>query len=348
MNDTGEAQPAHEAEASSQAPRRWWARWRAGALLAPQAPRGRWQAVARKELADHLGSVRFVVLLLLVLAAATATVLSGADALRQATGQGGPIPAFLRLYTVGGERLPSFVGLITFVLPLLGIAFGFDAVNAERSQRTLPRLLAQPMYRDDVIIGKFVAGLITVAVVLGALVLLTGGLGIFSLGIAPAASDVGRLVAWWAVSVVYVAVWLALALLCSVVVRRPATSALVPLAVWLVLTLFGTLLAGLVADVLAPREGGPTAAIENVETQQAVSRIAPSTLYGQASSALLNPQVRTFGVVLPRQTDRAVPGELPFDQSLLLVWPHLTVLVGLVVVLFAIAAGVFLRQEVRA
>jgi ABC-2 type transport system permease protein len=304
--------------------------------------------VARKELADHLRSVRFGVLVVLITLAAVGTVLAAAGTLREAMGEGQAVPAFLRLYTVGGERLPSFVGLITFVLPLLGIAFGFDAVNAEHSQRTLPRLLAQPLYRDDVIIGKFVAGLVVVAVALAALVLLTGGVGIVSLGIAPSGADAARLVAWWAVSVVYVGVWLALAILCSVVVRRPATSALIPLAVWLVLSLFGALIAGLVADAIAPREAGPTAAIENAEMQQTVSRVAPTTLYGEASSALLDPRIRTLGVVLPQQTDRALPSSLPLDQSLLLVWPHLVVLAGLVVALFAVAAVVFLRQEVRA
>lgn len=314
----------------------------------PARPRGRWRAVARKELADHVRSVRFGVLVVLTMVAAVGTVLGAAGALREAMGEGSAVPTFLRLYTVGGQRLPAFVGLITFVLPLLGIAFGFDAVNGERSQRTLPRLLAQPIYRDDVIIGKFVAGLTVVAIVLAALVALTGGTGIVALGVVPAAADAVRLVAWWAVSVVYVGVWLALAILCSVAVRRPATSALIPLAVWLVLSLFGALLAGLVADALAPRAGGPAAAVENVETQQAISRIAPSTLYGEASSALLDPRIRSLGVVLPQQTDRAVPGELPLDQSLLLVWPHLVVLVGLVVGLFAVAAAMFLRQEVRA
>lgn len=310
--------------------------------------RARWRTVARKELADHVRSVRFGVLVVLTMIAAVGTVLAAAGALREAMGEGAAVATFLRLYTVGGERLPAFVGLITFVLPLLGIAFGFDAINAERSQRTLPRLLAQPIYRDDVIIGKFVAGLAVVAIVLAALVALTGGTGIVALGVAPAAADVARLVAWWAVSVVYVGVWLALAILCSVVVRRPATSALIPLAVWLVLSLFGALLAGLVADALAPRDAGPAAAVENVETQQTISRIAPSTLYGEASSALLDPRIRSLGVVLPQQTDRALPSELPLDQSLLLVWPHLVVLAGLVVGLFAVAAAAFLRQEVRA
>ena len=307
-----------------------------------------WRPVARKELADHLRSTRFVVLVALIAVAAAGTVAAAAGTLREAMGDEGVVPAFLRLYTVDGQRVPSLVGLLAFLLPLLGVAVGCDAINGERSQRTLPRLLAQPIYRDDVIVGKFIAGLTTVAVVLAALVLLTGGIGILALGVVPTVADAARLAVWWVVSVVYVGVWLAFAILCSVLVRRPATSALIPLALWLALTLFGALLAGLVADVWAPRGAGPDAAIRNVEVQQAVSRAAPSTLYAEATGALLDPRVRALGLVTPMQADRTLPTTLSLDQSLLLVWPHLVVLAGLVVGMFALAAVAFLRQEVRA
>ncbi len=53
--------------------------------------------------------------------------------------------------------LESF-GFVGIVAPLLGVAFAFDAVNGERAEGTLPRLLSQPIHRDDVINGKFVAG----------------------------------------------------------------------------------------------------------------------------------------------------------------------------------------------
>ena len=308
----------------------------------------RWRPVARKELADHLRSTRFAVLALLTAVAAAGTVLAAAGALREGMGDDGPVPVFLRLYTVSGERVPSFVGLLTFLVPLLGVAFGFDAINGERAQRTLPRLLSQPIYRDDVIVGKLVGALAVVGISLAALVLVTGGIGILALGVAPTGADAARLLVWWAVSVVYVGVWLALAMLCSVVVRRPATSALLPLAVWLVLSLFGALLAGVVADAVAPRDDGPDGAVRNIEVQQAVSRAAPTTLYGEATGALLDPRVRTLGLVLPRQAEGALPSTLSLDQSLLLVWPHLVVLVGLVAALFAGAAAIFLRQEVRA
>ena len=108
----------------------------------------------------------------------------------------------------------SFVGMVA---PLLGIAFAFDAVNGERSEGTLPRLLAQPIYRDDVINGKFVAG--------------HGGhrarpgvghhahrrrSGSSGSGSCPHAEEVLRLVAWVAVTFLYVGLWLAFGLLLSV------------------------------------------------------------------------------------------------------------------------------------
>jgi hypothetical protein len=65
---------------------------------------------------------------------------------------------FLLPYTTSPEQVPSLVALIGFLGPLLGIAFGFDAVNNERAQGRLPRLVAQPIHRNDIINGKFVAG----------------------------------------------------------------------------------------------------------------------------------------------------------------------------------------------
>ena len=141
-------------------------------------------------------------------------------------------------------RVDSFVAIVA---PLLGLAFAFDAINGERSEGTLPRLLAQPIYRDDVINGKFAAGLAVIGVVLLAVIGIIAGFGIFRLGIVPESEEVVRLVAWIAVTFVYVGLWLAFGLLLSVLVRRAATSALVGFGVWFVLTIFG----GLILDIIA-------------------------------------------------------------------------------------------------
>ena len=48
------------------------------------------------------------------------------------------------------------------------------------------------------------------------------------------------------------------------------------------------------------------------------------------------------------QLEGAVAGYLPFGQSLLLVWPHLTAMLALTLAVFAISYLKFMNQEIRA
>ncbi len=71
-------------------------------------------------------------------------------------------------------------------------------------------------------------------------------------------------------------------------------------------------------------------------------------LYEESATALLNPEVRSLGVVTLAQVDRAIVSELSLSQSVLLVGPQLVALTAATVVIFAVAYIVFMRQEVRA
>lgn len=324
----------------------------AGAAAKPRARRRPgWLTVAGKEMADHLLSVRFTVLVVLLALSAAGTVYAASGGIRDVAPAASETPAlFLRLFTVAPERVPSFLSLVGFLAPLLGIAFGFDAVNGERSQGTLPRLVSQPIHRDDVINGKFAAGLGVIGLTLTALTLLIAGVGLVRLGIVPTAGQVGRMLTWLVVTIVYVGFWLAFATLCSVALRRAATSALVAISAWLVLTVFAGLLVGLVADALAPVSESSTVdeLVRNAQMEQRLGRLSPSVLYEEATIVLLNPEVRTVGFLLPQQVDRAVLSELPLDQSLLVAWPQTVGLVALTVLCFAGAYVLFMRQEIRA
>lgn len=310
-----------------------------------------WAVIARKELADHLRSARFVALVVLLGLVGVASVYSAAAALRDVAPEAAGIEGmFLRLFTVQADPVPfSFLTFIGFLAPILGIAFGFDAVNGERTEGTLPRLVSQPIHRDDVVNGKFVAGLGVVAIITTVMTLLVAGMGIVLLGIVPTLAEAIRLVVWLAVATVYVGVWLAFATLCSVWMRGAATSAMVALGTWLVLTLFGALLAQVAADLISPVDlASPQTVVENARTEVTVSRLSPVTLYEEASSALLNPEVRSLGVVTFAQLDRALVSNLSLTQSLLLIWPQVVGSVAIAVVVFAVAYVSFMRQEVRA
>jgi ABC-2 type transport system permease protein len=313
---------------------------------------GGWRIVARKEFADHIHSVRFVILVVLVALAGLASVHSASGPIRDAASQTTDVPSiFLYLFTLAPDRVPAFHEFIAILGPLLGIAFGFDAINGERSQRTLPRLVAQPIHRDEVINGKYVAGLGAIALALAAVMAVVAAYGMLRLGIGPTTGEVVRMVAFFVVAVVYIALWLALATFLSVLTRRAATAALAGIAAWLVFTLFGGLIAGLVADTVHPvSAASPTteAVLANARLEQNVRRFSPSELYQEATGVLLNPSRRSTGLVVEDTASQALPSTLSLSDSLVLAWWQVAVLVCGVVVLFAGAYASFMRQEVRA
>jgi ABC-2 type transport system permease protein len=313
--------------------------------------RGGWRIIAAKELSDHLHSLRFLLLTIGLGLAAVASVVATSGGIRDLAPAATGSPAiFLKLFTVGSDNLPPLVTWIAFLGPLLGIAFGFDAINNERAERTLPRLLSQPIWRDDVINGKFVGALAAIALMLGAIVIVIAGVGIFRLGVIPQPEDIVRLATWYVVAVVYVGFWLALATLFSVILRRAAASALAALSIWLIASAFSAVLVGVVADALAPLPTSPTVEqqLANATLHQDLARVFPGQIFIESTQAILDPSVRASGVVLSTQVDRAVPSTLSFDQSLLVVWPQVVVLVALTVACFALAYVAFMRQEVRA
>lgn len=317
-----------------------------------QRRRPGWVEVARKEMTDHLLSGRFIALLFILGLVAVGTVYGAASGLRdsaQSATEAG-ISVFLRLFTVNADPIPfSFMTFLGFLLPAVGIAYGFDSISGERSRGTLPRLVSQPIHRDDVINGKFVAGLAVIGVTLTVVVMIVSGIGILSLGVVPQVSDIFRLFTWLIASVVYVGVWLALAMLASVMFRNAATSAIVTIGIWLALTIFGGLLFTLVANVVSPIDAADQLTeLSNARAELAVSRLSPVTLYNESSTALLVPEVRVLGFVTMDQIDRAIVSELSFTQSVLLVWPQLVAMLAITVSLFAIAYVKFMRQEVRA
>src|SRR3954468_4007975 len=176
--------------------------------------------VLLKELSDHLTSARMRVLEWLVVLTAMAALYGAIQQVRDLTAEDPFL--FLRLFTVSREPLPSFVSFLSFLVPLMAIGLGFDTINGEYNRRTMSRILAQPIYRDALLMGKFLGGLATLAISLIALWLLVIGLGLFLLGQPPGAEEMARSVIFLVVTIFYSGVWLALAMLLSILFRSAA------------------------------------------------------------------------------------------------------------------------------
>jgi ABC-2 type transport system permease protein len=225
---------------------------------------------------------------------------------------------------------------------------GFDAISGEYARGTLSRVLSQPIYRDNLINGKFLAGLTTVAILWASVLLLVIGLGISLVGFPPNAEELWRMLIFTVVGILYVGFWLALALLFSLLFQRTVTAALGSLALWLFLTIFAPLIAQIAAALIAPDASTPEAVVRQVDITNMISRISPSALYGETVQIVLNPLARVLGAALPEQTQGILLTPLALSQSLLLILPQLTTLIALVAVCFAVSYIKFMRAEIRA
>jgi ABC-2 type transport system permease protein len=304
--------------------------------------------VLAKEAADYLSGARMWLLEALIFLTAIGAAYAAILSIRATIGESPFL--FLRLFTMAQDPLPSFIALLGFLIPLVAIAIGFDAINGEFTRRTMSRVLAQPIYRDALLLGKFLAGLLALAIGLLSLWLLVIGLGLLLLGLPPSTEEAIRMLGFFVATLAYGGVWLAMAMLFSVVFRAPATAALAALGMWLLFALFWSVITPLVATLIAGPRGtlfGPNLAY--LHTSQIIDRLSPNTLYAEIALALLQPATRALGPVLYSQIQGAVLGTpLPAAQSFLLIWPQLTGLIAIMIIVFAIAYIVFQRQEIRA
>jgi ABC-2 type transport system permease protein len=146
------------------------------------------------------------------------------------------------------------------------------------------------------------------------------------------------------VTIFYSGVWLALAMLLSILFRSTATAALAALGLWLFLTVIWPVLSPGIAEALF----GPDQATV-ITSGQMLARLSPSTLFGEVVLAILNPSTRTLGPIYLSQLQGAVIGApLPLAESLIIAWPQIVGLIAGTILLFALSYVIFQRQEVRA
>jgi ABC-2 type transport system permease protein len=315
--------------------------------------RERFWAIVKKEVSDHFHSWRFMIVYGLIILTGLASLYAAMSGIRSDLGsssQEGDI--FLKLFSATDGSLPPFMTFVSFIGPLIGIALGFDAINSEKNKGTLSRVLAQPIHRDYLINGKFVASLFVITIMFFSLGLLIMGLGLFMIGIPPSLGEFLRMVAFLIVSIIYVAFWLNLAILFSILFRQAATSALASIAVWLFFSVFFSMIVGVVTNAIAPVTDTNDAGqiISNLQWTQNLLRLSPSQLFTEATTTLLVPSVRSLsplGLVMLQQSPGAIAGTLPLGQSLLLIWPQLTGLIAATVVCFGLSYVLFMRQEIR-
>jgi len=308
------------------------------------------RVIVNKEISDHVRSWRFIILIAIIALTCLGSMYTALSNIGKAVKPNDPEGAFffLKLFTITDGTLPSFVVFVSFLGPLLGISLGFDAVNSEHNNRTMSRVLSQPIYRDYLLNAKFLASLVVISILFFALAFLVMGLGLVTIGIPPSVEEFFRIIAFVLMSILYVAFWLNLSILFSVQFRQPATSALSGIAVWLFFTIFYGMIVNLITKSMTPPPNASDYYIIRFEEfKMGLLRMMPNQLFTEATTTLLMPSVRSLGPLTMEQVYGTIPGPLPLGQSLLLVWPQVTGLISATVICFALSYVSFMRREIR-
>lgn len=312
--------------------------------------------VAAKELRDQFGSKRFLILFGLVLLLSTLSAYQGVVFIRDNTEAG-----FVNIFS--GTRFGfSFIQIMVFFGPLLGLALGFDAINKERANGTLSVLLGQPIYRDSVINGKFLAGAAALATVTVGTVGIMSGLAIPMLGFGPTGAEAFKIMALTLLTMVYLVFWLSLGILYSVLSKRTSTSIMASIATWLTFSIVIGILASVIAGMIVPLpgeafrmpdqdgKGGIRMSPEFMEAMQQrtaiqsnIERISPTNLYQEAATDILG----VAGGFMRGMGFQEFQRTLTLTEALAANWANIATLVVGLVICFSVSYMRFLRSEIR-
>jgi len=150
-----------------------------------------------------------------------------------------------------GRTAAVLVNLVALIVPLMALNVGAASLAAERERGTLAYLLAQPLDRGELLLGKFLGLAIALASALA------GGFGISAaaLALAGTRADAGSFGILVALSMVLALAMLAVGLLISSLAPRASMAAGVAVATWLGFILLTDL--GLMGGSLVFKLGAP-------------------------------------------------------------------------------------------
>ncbi len=309
--------------------------------------------IAEKEMRDQFGSKRFLILFGFMILLSGLAAYQGVDFIKDNTDA-----TFLYLFS--GSRMSfSFIQIMVLFGPILGMAMGFDSVNKERTTGTLSMLLGQPIYRDSVINGKFLAGAISLAVLGVGTIAITIGLSIPMLGYGPSGSEAVKLVTFALLTVLYLIFWLSLGMLFSVIAKKTTTSILASISTWMFFSIVLSILASAIANIMIPLPGGDfmtggqkgggiqiSEEFKEAMTQRnalidRITRLSPTELYENTANAVLG--LRSEFERMTREFVRTTS----LGEALAANWANIAALSVGIVIFFVASYILFLRTEIR-
>ncbi len=188
--------------------------------------------ISQKEFSDHITSKRFLLILLiicLVLGVAAANGVTNYNDSLEKYKNGSEGYLFFPSILLAFNRITNAIGL-DGLGAVIGIAIGFDLVSGEREGKSLKTILSQPIYRDELINGKAIGGIISLSIIT-----LAGFLTVLALfliiGIVPSVDEFFLIGVIWLITLLFMISAFSLALMSSVLAKTSSGALILSLII---------------------------------------------------------------------------------------------------------------------
>jgi len=141
---------------------------------------------------------------------------------------------FAGVRRLGFEVARTIGDFVCFLVPIVAIVLGYDSISGKIEKGAIKALLAQPIYRDQVILSVIIAGLLALA--LNVVIPLALALSTITLllGITPTLGDIVLLTEYMACVMVFALAYYSLSVFISAASSNSTRSLVAGIMVWLV------------------------------------------------------------------------------------------------------------------
>ncbi|MHC1756504.1 MAG: ABC transporter permease [Methanosarcina sp.] len=146
------------------------------------------------------------------------------------------------------QEMVTNIGVIGAILAII---LGYNAVSGEKERGNLKLLLSYPLYREDVINGKFLGkiGVLLLTLVITSVMSIACAL---VLGVTLTGSDLIAIMLFMVISTLYLITFLGISIFFSTVSKSGTSSILNSFVFWILSTMIITSFSGMVADAIVP------------------------------------------------------------------------------------------------
>jgi ABC-2 type transport system permease protein len=238
--------------------------------------------------------------------------------------------------------------IIAVFLPFLGMALGFDSVVKESKSSSLNVLLTHPVFRDNIITGKILGSLATLALVIGISIIASVGTMLLISGVQINLLEIERILIFAILTFIYISTFVGVSILVSIYSKSTASSLIYSVVIWInSIIVFSAIVAVLAAIITGQSYLDLGKNHQVLELNANLQKFSPIHHYAEAISGV--PSLSFGGVSLNSGSDRSLgifDTRYTLDQWMYEYWTNLAVLIAVPIVLFFTSFMAFLRRDI--